>query len=216
MSGAVAADRLRKTDPPHSLDCMDTTADALPPGPRRRLKVLLLQLDGKLPNIALMRIAAHHRPYADEIAFQALPHGQGRGGVRLVGLRPHLRQPDLRADPSRRRGAAPEVPLCRGRRDRLGRCQAAGGHRHQDQAAGLQPVSALPQQHRLHPAGLPAEVQVLRGAEEGGGRGRGADHPGHLAQGAIPPEHRAAGQRLLRPAQLEASASRKSGRAISR
>jgi hypothetical protein len=48
------------------------------------LKVLLLQLDGKLPNIALMRIAAHDR--------------QGRGIFRLVGLRPHLRQPDLRAE----------------------------------------------------------------------------------------------------------------------
>ena len=37
------------------------------------LKVLLLQLDGKLPNIALMRIAAHCRPYADDIAFQHCP-----------------------------------------------------------------------------------------------------------------------------------------------
>ncbi len=32
------------------------------------MKVLLLQLDGKLPNIALMRIAAHHR--GDEITFR--------------------------------------------------------------------------------------------------------------------------------------------------
>lgn len=32
------------------------------------MKVLLLQLDGKLPNLALMRIAAHHR--GDEIVFQ--------------------------------------------------------------------------------------------------------------------------------------------------
>ncbi len=37
------------------------------------MKVLLLQLDGKLPNIALMRIAAHCRPYADDIAFQHCP-----------------------------------------------------------------------------------------------------------------------------------------------
>lgn len=37
------------------------------------MKVLLLQLDGKLPNIALMRIAAHHRPYADDLAFRHCP-----------------------------------------------------------------------------------------------------------------------------------------------
>ena len=37
------------------------------------MKLLLLQLDGKLPNIALMRIAAHCRPSADEIAFQHCP-----------------------------------------------------------------------------------------------------------------------------------------------
>jgi hypothetical protein len=43
------------------------------------LKVLLLQLDGKLPNIALMRIAAHCRPYTDDIAFQ--PCHPRSGGV---------------------------------------------------------------------------------------------------------------------------------------
>jgi hypothetical protein len=37
------------------------------------LKVLLLQLDGKLPNIALMRIAAHRRSYGDDISFQHCP-----------------------------------------------------------------------------------------------------------------------------------------------
>lgn len=34
------------------------------------LKVLLLQLDGKLPNIALMRIAAHHRALGDAVEFR--------------------------------------------------------------------------------------------------------------------------------------------------
>lgn len=33
-------------------------------------QVLLLQLDGKLPNIALMRVAAHHRARGDELAFR--------------------------------------------------------------------------------------------------------------------------------------------------
>jgi hypothetical protein len=37
------------------------------------LRVLLLQLDGKLPNLALMRLAAHFRPYADDLAFQHCP-----------------------------------------------------------------------------------------------------------------------------------------------
>ena len=34
------------------------------------MKVLLLQLDGKIPNIALMRIARHHRLMGDEISFR--------------------------------------------------------------------------------------------------------------------------------------------------
>jgi hypothetical protein len=34
------------------------------------MKVLLLQLDGKLPNIALMRIAAHHRALGDDVEFR--------------------------------------------------------------------------------------------------------------------------------------------------
>lgn len=34
------------------------------------MKVLLLQVDGKVPNIALMRIAAHHRSIGDEIQFR--------------------------------------------------------------------------------------------------------------------------------------------------
>jgi hypothetical protein len=34
------------------------------------LRVLLLQLDGKLPNVALMRIAAHHRALGDEVELR--------------------------------------------------------------------------------------------------------------------------------------------------
>lgn len=34
------------------------------------MKVLLIQLDGKLPNVALMRIAAHHRALGDEIELR--------------------------------------------------------------------------------------------------------------------------------------------------
>lgn len=34
------------------------------------MKVLLLQLDGKIPNIALMRIAAHHRAAGDDIELR--------------------------------------------------------------------------------------------------------------------------------------------------
>lgn len=35
-------------------------------------KVLLLQLDGKIPNIALMRLAAHHRALGDEVVLRQL------------------------------------------------------------------------------------------------------------------------------------------------
>ena len=34
------------------------------------MRILILQLDGDLPNIALMRIAAHHRALGDEIVFR--------------------------------------------------------------------------------------------------------------------------------------------------
>jgi len=34
------------------------------------MKVLLLQLDGKIPNIALMRVAAHHRGLGDTVEFR--------------------------------------------------------------------------------------------------------------------------------------------------
>jgi hypothetical protein len=34
------------------------------------MKVLLLQLDGKIPNIALMRVAAHHRALGDSVEFR--------------------------------------------------------------------------------------------------------------------------------------------------
>lgn len=35
------------------------------------MNVLLLQLDGKLPNLALMRIAAHHRAQGDAVELRA-------------------------------------------------------------------------------------------------------------------------------------------------
>jgi hypothetical protein len=37
------------------------------------MRVLLLHLDGKLPNIALMRIAAHHRALGHEVSFRRTP-----------------------------------------------------------------------------------------------------------------------------------------------
>lgn len=37
------------------------------------VSVLLLQLDGKLPNLALMRIAAHHRALGDDVTIKSAP-----------------------------------------------------------------------------------------------------------------------------------------------
>lgn len=34
------------------------------------MRVLLIQLDGKIPNLALMRLAAHHRARGDEVSFR--------------------------------------------------------------------------------------------------------------------------------------------------
>lgn len=41
------------------------------------MRVLLVQLDGKWPNVALMRLAAHHRDKGDEIAFRLAPGAAG-------------------------------------------------------------------------------------------------------------------------------------------
>src|SRR6266403_6269555 len=46
------------------------------------MKVLLLQLDGKIPNLALMRIAAHHRERGDNVELRKI------GNVKTFG--PHL------------------------------------------------------------------------------------------------------------------------------
>src|SRR4051812_33158047 len=37
------------------------------------MNILLLHLDGKLPNIALMRVAAHHRALGDSVALRRAP-----------------------------------------------------------------------------------------------------------------------------------------------
>jgi hypothetical protein len=49
------------------------------------VKVLLLQLDGKLPNIALMRLAAHHRDRGDDVVLR-------RAG-NVDAVEPHLTDP---------------------------------------------------------------------------------------------------------------------------
>jgi hypothetical protein len=58
------------------------------------VKVLLLQLDGKMPNLALMRLAAHHRARGDEVTLERAPNrgslkkarwaGDLKGGYDLV------------------------------------------------------------------------------------------------------------------------------------
>lgn len=40
------------------------------------VKILLLQLDGKIPNLALMRIAAHHRAFGDEVKLRVAGNEQ--------------------------------------------------------------------------------------------------------------------------------------------
>jgi hypothetical protein len=48
------------------------------------VRVLLLQLDGKIPNVALMRIAAHHRALGDEVELRKPGKGPGRVDRSLV------------------------------------------------------------------------------------------------------------------------------------
>lgn len=49
------------------------------------MKVRLIQLDGKLPNIALMKLAAHHKAKGDEISFARIEQKQGRLGEVTLG-----------------------------------------------------------------------------------------------------------------------------------
>lgn len=51
------------------------------------MNVLLVQLDGKLPNIALMRIAAHHRELGDSVTF--------RRAQNVSALDRHLTDPEF-------------------------------------------------------------------------------------------------------------------------
>jgi len=45
------------------------------------VKVRLIQLDGKLPNIALMKLAAHHKALGDEISFTRVQAARGIGSL---------------------------------------------------------------------------------------------------------------------------------------
>jgi hypothetical protein len=38
------------------------------------MKVLIFQIDGKIPNLALMRISAHHKALGDEVVFRTAEH----------------------------------------------------------------------------------------------------------------------------------------------
>ena len=38
------------------------------------MKVLLVQLDGKLPNLALMRLSAHHKKLGHEVKLMVAPN----------------------------------------------------------------------------------------------------------------------------------------------
>jgi hypothetical protein len=53
------------------------------------MRVLLLHLDGKLPNVALMRLSAHHKARGDEVTLRrAGPRWRRsviRGDLRNVG-----------------------------------------------------------------------------------------------------------------------------------
>lgn len=52
------------------------------------MNVLLLQLDGKIPNLALMRIAAHHRESGDAVTLRVA--GNGEAVERQLGDAPDL------------------------------------------------------------------------------------------------------------------------------
>jgi hypothetical protein len=51
------------------------------------VRVLLLQLDGKLPNLALMRLSAHHKAQGDEVTFRRV--------MNASAVERHLWEPDF-------------------------------------------------------------------------------------------------------------------------
>ena len=141
-------------------------------------RVLLLQLDGKLPNLALMRIAAHHRQQGDEVMLRAAGNAQA--------IEPRLDEPE----PDRVYASALFTrtrPFCETVERRYpgaevggtGYAVGADTRRRRDRPrrrGRLQRLAGLERLARFHPAGMPAAVPVLRGAAQGR-RGNGRRRP---------------------------------------
>jgi len=53
------------------------------------LKVLLIQIDGKMPNLALMKISAWHKKKGDEVFLQHVTQPDGIEILTKAGVAPH-------------------------------------------------------------------------------------------------------------------------------
>ena len=169
---------------------------------RAPVNVLLLHLDGRLPNVALMRLAAHHRALGDEVTLRHAPT--------MAAVEPEI------GDNFDRLYASAIFERTRPLAERLleVRPDAIVGGTGVDVARTLESigVTTLAQDYSvyprcrfsigLHSAGVPAALRLLRRARQRGRGAGGTDHRGHLARGRAPPRDRAARQRFLRRAEL--------------
>ena len=165
-------------------------------------RVKLVQLDGKLPNLALMKLAHWHRSQGDEVRLStsAQPTLLDQEGADIVYGSAIFRRSLPRVEILR--ALHPQAVLGgTGSGEKLSRTveQALGLEEYSYEHYELFHLPRVSLEPGLHPAGMQAQLRVLRGAGKGGEAPGGQHHRGHLEarHGA---QRGAAGQRLLRAA----------------
>ena len=149
-----------------------------PEGPQLRtvqathheMQTLLLQLDGKIPNLALMRIATHHRARGDDVILRQAGNKPGDPAeAGRTAARQGLRVRDLHPHPSAGGGSPQYLAGGRHRGNRVGQPHKPQGRRHRrDRTRRLHGLPALDSIAGIQPAGMPPEVPVLCRPRQGG------------------------------------------------
>ena len=159
--------------------------------------IKLVQLDGKLPNLALMRLAHWHRSQGNRVRLTrsvqpTLFDQEGTdvvyGSAIFTRSVPKVRELQAVHPQAIVGGTGSGEDLA------LTVEQVLGVEEYERHDYSIYPEYPWPE---FHPAGMPAQLRVLRSSSEGGKTEVGQHHSGHLETGN-PAEHRTAGQRFLR------------------
>ena len=139
-------------------------------------RVLLLQLDGKLPNLALMRIAAHHRNAGTNWRSGTARNSAACSTRNSIAYTPA----PFSSGPARWRTASWQAyphAVIGGTGWDVARTIEDIGITHRTR--GLFDLSRVPAQHRVHAAGVPPQVSILRRAQQ---RRAGSVRAGKIAE----------------------------------